>query len=422
MSVIFPHANNFQISDEEFVSAWSELISRYAPGRAGEPVARMNTKSGLDHFDDKRQFSLDYLCRLIVPNGYRNTMQASNIFMVANEHLLEECDAVSPVSGRTVNGARLKGDRSHAIKIPADIVALFEGDNDDDMAARNAVGVSDVAPRSVSAAHDIRKLLIEKLVEGIHRTPVTPMYRKTAVNIDDRQEYEKGWRKSLMSYFWPSPEVGYADTMARLRPFLTEAKRLASNLNWSSLDNKAAIKLANEIFRWGGVQQDPATVTFDNVKAVFAAAIGAEIPSKETPMNSGWTKLAAFASAHLEGENGRHPQVIFDSRVAASLNSRLENALLARGDAEVHPCVADIGTVVGRGGTRPREFKMKWRNGYRKWSSQLAASRFVADIRDYLNKNPETFGKMPVVADDGSMTDGQWTVRGVEMVLFMDGY
>ena len=52
-------------------------------------------------------------------------------------------------------------------------------------------------------------------------------------------------------------------------------------------------------------------------------------------MNSGWTKVAAFASAHLESVPGRHPQVIFDSRVATAILSRLDSLLAKAGFSSV---------------------------------------------------------------------------------------
>jgi hypothetical protein len=75
-----------------------------------------------------------------------------------------------------------------------------------------------------------------------------------------------------------------------------------------------------------------------------------------------------------------------------------------------------IGTVAGQGGTRPRALTRRWPSSYGKWSGQVAGSALVRDIRDILNRGD--YPKMPL--PDGGV--GPWTTRGVEMVLFMDGY
>ena len=65
---------------------------------------------------------------------------------------------------------------------------------------------------------------------------------------------------------------------------------------------------------------------------------------------------------------------------------------------------------------------MKWPVGYQKWNRQFATTKFIVELRDHLNKNLGKYGYMPVPDDKGNMIDKPWTVRGVEMVLFMDGY
>jgi len=140
-------------------------------------------------------------------------------------------------------------------------------------------------------------------------------------------------------------------------------------------------------------------------------------------MNSGWTKVAAFATVHLEGMPDRHPQAIWDSRVSTAIVWRLDQLLAAAGAAEVPDALRDIGAVPGRGGTRPRDLILRWRNGYGSWRCQFAGSRFVKAMRDVLNSrhrpsSAEGYARMPL--PDG--TCAPWTVRGVEMVLFCDGY
>jgi hypothetical protein len=126
------------------------------------------------------------------------------------------------------------------------------------------------------------------------------------------------------------------------------------------------------------------------------------------PMNSGWTKVGAFASTGTPNS-----QVIWDSRVAASVVSRLDAMCVAAGLKTVPLALSGLGYVNGRGGSRPRLLKLKWRNGYGCWNAQFAASIFVKEIMAYLNSHISSFPK----------TNGEkWTFREVEQVLFMDGY
>lgn len=132
-------------------------------------------------------------------------------------------------------------------------------------------------------------------------------------------------------------------------------------------------------------------------------------------MNSGWTKVAAFATAHLEPERGL---VIWDSRVAHSLIRRIDRILLNQDHREVTTPFVHIGRVPGRGGSRTQRnpYELKgWHSGYGKWSSVYAGSALVRAIRDELNNR-----ERESAADNAGWQP--WTLREVEMVLFMDGY
>jgi len=56
----------------------------------------------------------------------------------------------------------------------------------------------------------------------------------------------------------------------------------------------------------------------------------------------------------------------------------------------------------------------RWPNAYGKWRSHFAAGAMVRDLRNQLND--QRIPRFP-----GSR-ETLWTVRDVEMVLFMDGY
>jgi hypothetical protein len=135
-------------------------------------------------------------------------------------------------------------------------------------------------------------------------------------------------------------------------------------------------------------------------------------------MNSGWTKVAALATAFLEGEPDRSPHVIWDSRVSTSIVVRLDQMLIGRPADVPRRTFPDIGVVPGQGGKRrwPQPLHQSWARAYRSWPAQEAGSLLVREIRDQLNRGD--YGWMPL--PDGG--EGRWTIRGVESVLFMDGY
>lgn len=134
-----------------------------------------------------------------------------------------------------------------------------------------------------------------------------------------------------------------------------------------------------------------------------------ESQQRKAPMNSGWTKLAAIASTTL---TPRFHLTIWDSRVAHSLIRRMDAWFASCSLQALPAAVAEIGRVPGRGGTRAStQYQLAWPSGYRKWSAQFAGSELVREIRDELN------------ARQWKLRDrARWTVRDVEMVLFMDGY
>lgn len=257
-----------------------------------------------------------------------------------------------------------------------------------------------------------RRAHLETLVRRIQEEAYQPVFRKKPFGAPVR-----GWDARLLAYFWPGPDQGYAQTCSAVDALAEQAHGLALALGWNGRWNEdegaAAVELAHAIFEWGRVPQDPATVTPESVEQVFDAALADDATSTAN-MNSGWTKLAAFVTAHGEGDAAFRPQVIWDSRVAASVTSRLD-AQLPDGalPASLFP---GVGTVPGRGGTRPRKLSRSWPSGYRTWAGQVAGSAVVREIRDILNAGG--YPTMPL-PDGGT---GPWTTRGVEMVLFMDGY
>jgi hypothetical protein len=414
--ITFPHANGLQIADGVFVACWHALF-----GKEQRCVARLHTRDSFNQILARpcHRESLEYLCRMLVPVPYRNTCQATEPFMAANQHLLRHCQATSPCSGQSVHGAELIShvDLSPTSEEDTEAEAILESLEEADYSLEVETRVAAPPLPTVSAL----ATWVNCFVDQVHAAPFQPMYRGKP-----HGPVVRGWPARLGTYFWPNPATSAAAVtttvsgiVARLQPLVTAA---SAGTAWTPAEDALAVTLANEIFKWGRVPQDPATVTPQAIRDVILSATS-KSRAGTPPMNSGWTKVAAFASDHLEGSTVTWPEVIWDSRVATSVISRLDRCLEAANLPAVPPALAGIGRVdTGRGGTRPRNCTLRWPDGYRSWPAQFAGSRFVALVRDKLNSNPAKYGTMPELGSPSSGNGGKWTVRGVEMVLFMDGY
>ena len=256
-----------------------------------------------------------------------------------------------------------------------------------------------------------RDAFITALTEWIQHDPFRPAYRKKLFEAE-----VCGWDARLTAYFWPKPTIGYAETIRRLDPLAKTAERLAEPIHcgreWTKPEESDAVRLALDLFKWGGTPQPTPLPT--TVHSVFKTALDRE-DKWSAPLNSGWTKIAAFATAHLDGGVG-HPQAIWDSRVATSITSRLDELIFRSGMKNPERLFSGVGTVAGRGGSRPRQLHFHWPIAYGRWQSQFQGSLVVERIRDVLNSG--SFPAMPRPRESG----GSWTARGVEMVLFGDGY
>jgi len=437
-NITFPHANNREVELTQFVAAWKTWFDRFSRGSNWRtaPLPRLNEKASLQsQLQKNRIFSLDVLCRFLVPPAARNTMQASDVFMTINRQYLARTLATNPNTGRTVNGAKLAesalmqwDDLSQDEKDmrTANVLALLEGDVE--AGTETEIVAEDLEPpecvhldednscpeKCRFQGEDNRADLIQKLVHWIQVDPFQPFYRRRPYGRTVR-----GWDQRLKAYFWPKPGIGYAETVEVIAPICKSFSLLANRLEigegWRMDDNRQAVELAHQIFTWGGVPQND--VTADAIKKVVINALHGEILDAEAPMNSGWTKIAALSTQHLEKVADRHPQVIWDSRVSTSIIHRLDR-MISVDAQEVSELFPELGIVAGRGGTRPRELVNGWRSGYGMWDSQFAGSHIVKEIRDMLNNPNGHYPSMPLPTGENAL----WTMRGVEMVLFGDGY
>jgi hypothetical protein len=165
------------------------------------------------------------------------------------------------------------------------------------------------------------------------------------------------------------------------------------------------------------------------VQAVFAAALhAAGVPLTqrvaEAPWSSGWTKVAAFATEHLDHDahTAGHTQVIWDSRVANAFRKLVDAAEAQLPTSMTPQLKADLRQICGRGGERDG---LKLTCGWafantlaQQWKAQRAGSRLVGELRDALNAAPERFGRMP----GSTNPNGRWTSWGVGLALFVEGY
>jgi|SRR5665213_507924 len=230
------------------------------------------------------------------------------------------------------------------------------------------------------------------------------------------------WPDRLRLYRWPK-NTPFKDALVRVQDLLGRLREISekvgnnSSLSWAEEQRLKQVTL--DIFKWGGVtrgksKRDPSIIDIRNV--ITTAFEWSRVGS--APLDSGWSKLAAFSTDYLE-DSQKSPQVIYDSRVAFSLIRKTERLLKQEKFAGLRPVMEEhLRYIPGRGGNRATWKPIGWQRGWGRWESQFFASLYVRRIRDVLNRSPKKYGLMSRA--DGN--EGCWTTRGVEMVLFMDGY
>jgi hypothetical protein len=411
MAIKFPHAMGWSVKEDEFREAWTLLHLQY--GRPDVPpneLPILQLHEGFDALAEKgRQLSLDYLCRLLVPATLRNTTQGSKTFIKANEHIVEVTPyaVMNPATDRSVEGVRLRP--GFEIVSPATERLFLAAEDDSAAEVREGTVARPLQPGISLACSSWRSGpdFVRLFVETVATDPFIAYYRKKPLPLPA----VTGWDARLNAYFWPNPAVTGPMTTAAIAPMVLAFTPLAAAVRagaaWTSAQKAAAVTACNDIFDWGSVPQDPSTVTPSNIRAVIDAALHDDAASTAL-MNSGWTKVAALATGDCH--------VIWDSRVSTSVVRRLDRLILLSGVKILTAPYDLIGLVnVGRGGSRPvapGHLNLRWRGGYGSWLAQVTGSAFLRCVRDELNdpKVGWTARHMP------------WTLRDVEMVLFMDGY
>jgi len=223
----------------------------------------------------------------------------------------------------------------------------------------------------------------------------------------------EGWGERLNAYFWPTPDRNWSATYSRVSSISSRIQGAIERLKVRANDAPAADELLAAFkcaCAWGSVklpESDPGRLAKEVLQVVDALSEGREPPS-DCRLNSAWTKLYAFALPDR--------CVIYDSRVAAALTSILDPAArLISGSPKWRPYLG-LGTISGRGGSRPRDLSGKWPIGYGSWMGQMAANLLCRKVLDELNEQTKAR------SDCRKCDDTPWTLREVEAVLFMEGY
>lgn len=241
------------------------------------------------------------------------------------------------------------------------------------------------------------------IVETLARSPFITYFKK------QRREYPVppavGWEARLGAYFWPTMDQDWAATTQAFTNFYHRFQTLMTTWNPASPATQAdLLSLFRSICLWGGVklpEERPDVLAHEVDEAL--TGIDAGVVPENCRLNSAWTKLYAVARPESF--------VIYDSRVATALVSLLDRHMAQLVDTPAFEPYRDLGTIAGRGGSRPRPLIWQWRNGYRCWKAQYAANRLCLAVVERLNTSyPKPIAENP------------WTLREVEAVLFMEGY
>jgi len=249
----------------------------------------------------------------------------------------------------------------------------------------------------------------ETIVRSVAEKPFQAYYRRKPVG-----ETKHGWGERLAAYYWPVPDRDWQTTCSVVRGLSSQIQQAIRKLEGCPGDTVAAGELLNAFKGtcvWGGVklpESDSNALAAEVLRAWQGLSHGQGPPSG-CRLNSAWTKLYGFALPDK--------CVIYDSRVAAAVTSILDPAMQLISRWPKWQSYTNLGTVPGRGGSRPREVRWDWPNGYGMWASQTAANLLCGEVLEELNRQATTRLDCQKLNDPSP-----WTLREVEAVLFMEGY
>lgn len=433
--MIFPQADHFQVPKALFIGAWKVWFKRFGDHEAWRkgkmPIGRNDDKL-FEIIEHGERFTVEVAARLMVPWSFRDSSQVNKAFFLMNpdvvrrtklgteevaegvrltDQALDYWDSLTFLEQDTYTAyaeARIQAD----IETPSSEPVII------DDAGIDVIG-EDIYPPIVPSKDATDQEYAEAVVAWIEEDPFTPMYQRAPV-----ADSVSSWHDRLEAFFWPKPRNGLMQVSHSADALMYRAELLAKGIEdgvvWNEEDKELAVKTAEEIFLQAGTPQKD--VTWQNVHAVMKAAINGDSDSN-AKMNSGWSLLASFATHWLNRQEGRTPMICWNSRAATSILSRLDFLMVEAGHDSLAGRFPNLGTVPGWGGTRPRELTLSWPDGYRSWKSAFAASRFVDLMVHCLNETKKKDGSLKY-AQMPIPTGGRapWSMQGVQLVLFSDGY
>ena len=433
--MIFPQADHFQVPKALFIGAWKVWFKRFSDHEAWRkgkmPVGQSDAKL-FEIIESGERFCVEVAARLMVPWSFRDTSQVDKAFFLMNPDVIRH----TKIGDEDIaHGVRLtdqaldywdsltflEQDMFTAYaeaRIQADIETPSKEPVIIDDAGLEVIG-EDIYPPVIPNKDASDDDFAKALVAWIDEDPFTPMYQRVPV-----AESVSSWHDRLESFFWPKPRNGLMQVSHSADALMYRAEILAKGIEdgveWDEDDKELAVKTTEEIFLQAGTPQKE--VTWENIYAVMGTALNKDVNSK-AKMNSGWSLLASFATHWLNKKEDRTPMICWNSRVSTSILSRLDFLMVEAGYDSVGDRFPDLGTIPGWGGTRPREMTLTWPDGYRSWKTMVAASEFVNRMVRCLNteKNEDgslKYAQMPIP------TGGRapWSMQGVQLVLFSDGY
>jgi hypothetical protein len=220
-----------------------------------------------------------------------------------------------------------------------------------------------------------------------------------------------GWGERLAAYHWRN---NWEATRVELDGYSSRIQRAIKTLKERADDRVAREELLDsfkDVCVWGGVRlpESDARTLATQVLEVLKLLSQRQEPPSGYRLNSAWTKLYALALPDR--------CVIYDSRVATAVTSILDPTMQFVSQGAKWQSYRSLGTVPGRGGSRPRDLCWYWPNGYRVWASQMAANLLCREVLEELNR------QAPARPDCRKLDyPNPWTLREVEAVLFMEGY
>jgi hypothetical protein len=246
------------------------------------------------------------------------------------------------------------------------------------------------------------------IVRYIAETPFQAYYRRKPFG-----RVKGGWGERLAAYFWPAPAQDWKATRPIVMCLSSRIQGAISRLNSPADDRSAAEELLTAFKQtclWARLRlpESDSFVLAPEVLCVWTALSHREVPPSGCHLNSAWTKLYAFALPD--------DCVIYDSRVATAVTSILDPIMDRLCRCPEWQPYGKLGTIPGRGGSRPRDMRWAWKDGYKAWSSQTAANLLCRKVLTDVNQQAMTR------PDCRKLDHRPWTLRDVEAVLFMEGY